>query len=679
MPLYSRTRSLLLLSALCCLGVSAYAASDTTLPNGSEFHFWEKPLTFSKTYYVSASNGDDANPGTQERPFRTISKAAQVLLPGERVVIAEGLYRESVDPARGGTGPDKVISYEAAPNAHVIVSGAAIVTAWEPSTGFTYRGPHKGDPQIFQTKLDGNLFGGYNPFGLLNVPQQKAYLVSVGNHPPGQPGYNMPWLRTSLNLATYYRHRGLVFVDGKPLTQVDNFADLADPAGPPRPGSRAVNATIVEEPQNNLYDEIGGAAGRVWIENNGMALHIRLNNDANPEGHKIEITTKETVFSPSQRGLGYIRVKGIEFQYAGNGFPMPQRGLVSTNRGHHWIFEDNTFEWANSIGLDIGDEVWDATMPPETLGFDVVRHNTFRYCGIEGLGGAGNPGGLHGVLVEDNLFEWIGWQDAAGMSESAAMKLHNAVDLLFRRNVIRHIRHANGVWLDTVNENTRLTGNIFADIPGEINPHAIHIEATALPNEIDNNIFSGLTAGVLIRDTNNLIVANNLFLDCRAGISMTTGLAAPRLIGSYGHTADGWNNQIYNNVFHSIGLEAIQFTTTTNHSDGNVFSKMPYFGGYLRVTGPTTYQVDDVPEQWLDLAMWQEEHDWDKHGKVVDIKASFDPDTLELTLTYPTDLVKLPVFDHLDTDFFGHTTGKERFPGPFAEEITEKRNVDPRR
>lgn len=42
MQLNAKTRSLLLLSALCVLGASAYAASDTVLPNGNEFHFWEK-------------------------------------------------------------------------------------------------------------------------------------------------------------------------------------------------------------------------------------------------------------------------------------------------------------------------------------------------------------------------------------------------------------------------------------------------------------------------------------------------------------------------------------------------------------------------------------------------------------------------------------------------------------
>ena len=654
------------------------AQSDTQLPDGKQFQFWEKPSTPSKTYYVDGANGNDGNPGSHDRPFKTINQAAQVLQPGERVVIASGIYREAIHPARGGTGPGKLISYEAAPGANVVISGAMVGNNWAPSSGFGSRGQHKGNPQIYEAKLDGDWFGGYNPFAMVNLPQQKAFLVTVGNRLPGSSGYNMPWLREKNNLATYYRRRGLVFVDGKPLSQVDTFEELFDPAGPPRPSSRPVNPTIVEEPQNHLFDEFGGSAGRVFIENDGLTLHIRLNDDGNPKDHLVEITTKETVFRPPQRGLGYIRIQGIHFEKVGNGFPMPQQGMVSTNRGHHWILEDNTFQWANSIGLDIGDEVWDANFPPEPLGYDIVRGNTFSYCGIEGLAGAGNPGGLHNVLVEKNLFEWIGWQDAAGMSESAGMKLHNSIDLLFRENVVRHIRHANGVWLDTINENNRITRNIFADIPGEINPHAVHIEASAKTNEIDDNIFSGLTGGVLIRDTNNLIVTDNLFLDCRIGVTMTAGLAAPRLVGPYGYTADGVNNRIYNNIFDRMEQSAIEFTTTTNSSDGNVFSEMPRWGGYLRLLGPTQFQVEDVPEQWLNLEMWQLEHGWDKNGKAVDIDASFDPDTLMLTLKYPESVSSVPVFNHLSTDYFGKPTDASRLPGPFVEANFEKRNIDPR-
>ena len=59
-------------------------------PTAPSYASWEQPLKFSKTYYVdnNSAKADDNGPGTSARPFRTINKAAQVLQPGERVVIA---------------------------------------------------------------------------------------------------------------------------------------------------------------------------------------------------------------------------------------------------------------------------------------------------------------------------------------------------------------------------------------------------------------------------------------------------------------------------------------------------------------------------------------------------------------------------------------------------------------
>jgi hypothetical protein len=71
----------------CTLAILAAAgvalASDSKLPDGADFPMWEKPLHFSRTYYVDgqAKNADDNGPGSKERPFRTINKAAQVLAP----------------------------------------------------------------------------------------------------------------------------------------------------------------------------------------------------------------------------------------------------------------------------------------------------------------------------------------------------------------------------------------------------------------------------------------------------------------------------------------------------------------------------------------------------------------------------------------------------------------------
>ena len=72
--------------------------------------------------------------------------------------------------------------------------------------------------------------------------------------------------------------------------------------------------------------------------------------------------------------------------------------------------------------------------------------------------------GTQNALIEDNLIEWCGWADAERAWEAAGAKFHGARNLLFRRNVIRHIRHANAVWLDSGNSNCRITGNVLADV-----------------------------------------------------------------------------------------------------------------------------------------------------------------------------------------------------------------------
>ncbi|HSW49627.1 MAG TPA: DUF1565 domain-containing protein, partial [Bryobacteraceae bacterium] len=165
-----------LFALLPCL---VLADSSTRLPDGTEFAFWEKPLTFSKTYYVDGNSAaaDDSGPGTKERPFRTIGKAAEVLQPGERVVIAGGVYRELMSPPRGGSGPDKMISYEAAPGAKVFVRGSAVLDkGWKPSTGGGPRGRAATPASIWQIDIDSFLPTVYNPFAMVNAPGSRYWL-----------------------------------------------------------------------------------------------------------------------------------------------------------------------------------------------------------------------------------------------------------------------------------------------------------------------------------------------------------------------------------------------------------------------------------------------------------------------------------------------------------------------
>ena len=47
----------------------------------------------TRIYHV-AKQGDDKNPGTREKPFLTIQRAADLAGPGEKIIVHEGEYRE---------------------------------------------------------------------------------------------------------------------------------------------------------------------------------------------------------------------------------------------------------------------------------------------------------------------------------------------------------------------------------------------------------------------------------------------------------------------------------------------------------------------------------------------------------------------------------------------------------
>jgi hypothetical protein len=72
-------------------------------------------------YYVSPL-GDDLNPGTYEFPWRTITKAANTVIPGDRVYIREGIYYEWVVIRQSGT-MDKPIRFFAFPGESPVIDG----------------------------------------------------------------------------------------------------------------------------------------------------------------------------------------------------------------------------------------------------------------------------------------------------------------------------------------------------------------------------------------------------------------------------------------------------------------------------------------------------------------------------------------------------------------------------
>ena len=573
---------------------------SAVLPDGSCFDFWEKEPVWERELFVSATDpaASDSNDGSESAPFRTISRAAVEAVPGTRVRIHAGLYREQVAPARGGESPERMISYEAFGDGPVVIRASEQVKDFVPSEGWMlFRGPapvNAGEGiRIWEYDLDPDLFRGYNPFCAVNILHDRLFIE-----------YD------KTDMTPYLNRRGCVFCDGKPLTQVA------------------------------LYNQMGQKENTYWVEANGQKVHFRLAGDADPADHLIEVTVREQCFAPKTPFLNYIRVKGLILEHAAGGAPVPQRGALSAYRGHHWIMEDCEINWSNAVAIDVGNECWHHThRPDEVVGYSVIRNCRIRDAGVCGIAGLF----AEGMLIENNVIEGTGWQKMELSWEAGAIKLHNSVNALIRNNVFNHTFRADHLWLDCGNENNRITGNLFLN--GIEQREAIFIECTRDGvNLIDNNVIWNVEGrfdpakipqepgssgwyklreneavngyGIYGEGTDRLYIAHNLIGKCRH----SGYYAKPVGFRMHGTERGGTsrNARIVNNIFYECGEAAIDFPTRDNTAEGNLYVKMN--GGYLRVMYPE-------PEVCLNLPAWQEFCGFDLTGQNAWFDIALDEET----------------------------------------------------
>jgi hypothetical protein len=114
------------------------------------------------TVYVDGVNGSDSNPGTSAEPLKTIGAGVSKAVNnnhnsiGTKVIIRPATYRESIAVGHSGKSTSLPMTFEAATNGTVIVSGADVWTGWTQYSGnsqiYTRSWPYswgvcRGDPQ----------------------------------------------------------------------------------------------------------------------------------------------------------------------------------------------------------------------------------------------------------------------------------------------------------------------------------------------------------------------------------------------------------------------------------------------------------------------------------------------------------------------------------------------------
>ncbi len=569
------------------------------LPDGTDFQTWEQPFTFRRTYHVAQQHpaASDNNRGTAEAPWRTISKAAQVLRPGSRVIVHAGIYREWVKPARGGTGPDKIISYEAAPGERVVIKGSDI---WKPKWQKSrYRARLKAT--TWQATIDG--LERTNPFYLIN----------------GGGGSEL--------------RRGQVFVDGVKLAQVVSFSELDQQDG----------AFWVDVEDGTLHVRLPGDA-----EPADQVFEITT---------RAQVFAPVEPCLNYIRVKGFVMLHAANQVPR----PLPQQGLLGTTAGHHWIIEDCEIGYPNTLGMSIGAGLGSATGELQGYHIIRRNHiHHCGVSAISGWMYLQNTHLLiEDNLITDNCWMLIGHWENGGVKIHGVENSVIRRNVILRTGMAvqpedpGQFPSCASLWFDGFTYNTRITQNLIAG-HGKTPLGMIFIELSEGPILVDNNlVVSSGHSGIYEHDTARMVVVQNLSANGPgAAVRLSYGYPprTPRQINDAGefinveHVYEN-HHRVYGNILSGFS-RYICFPNPTGRSDYNVLAGIAKSS---KEDLPRPFQI--LGDQGVELKPKNAEYElaeWrtignDVHSVEVPMEVIFDDQRMELRVKAAPG-VELPVF-----------------------------------
>ena len=255
-------------------------------------------------YHVSPS-GLDSNSGTASRPFRTISKAALVMKPGDTCVVHGGVYRETIRPQSSGT-PKKPLRFVTAKNESVIVTGTERAINWVRDRGNIYK--TKVDFPFNQLFVDGRMMNqarwpntGLDPLhphlATAKSGSEGGKIVDSALNPP-----EGTWEGATVHLTP-----GSHWVSWTKRIKASSAADhyiTFDPCGK--------DSAYAVMPGTRYYITNTLAALDVpgeWHQTEDGNLYLYSPDGRNPELHRVEVKKRNLAFDLSKRS--YINLCGF--------------------------------------------------------------------------------------------------------------------------------------------------------------------------------------------------------------------------------------------------------------------------------------------------------------------------------------------------------------------------------
>ena len=318
-------------------------------------------------YHVSPM-GDDAASGTAAAPYRTVSRAARVLKPGDTCLIHTGVYRETVTLTTSGE-PNNPIRLAAVGDGPVVISGTDPLTVnWSPHTDNIYVADIKPAPsQLF---IDGTMAreahwpnGAYGD--LMDRPCVTAEAgtgyegIVCGKLPQGDfnGGYVLIWRGGAWTNATV---RIKDYKPGKSLAFETPFKAHSDKyhkgdAFKPKAGNRFLLLGCMA-----ALD----APGEWLVSPDDGRVYFRPPDGRAPGELRLEVKKRDYVLV--LKGCNYITLRGLHFD----------GGAIDMTDANHCLLEECEITYSNHFTRTA------KRVPPHPMNKIKGNGNTLRKCRI---------------------------------------------------------------------------------------------------------------------------------------------------------------------------------------------------------------------------------------------------------------------------------------------------------
>jgi len=346
--------------------------------------------TYAATYYIDPS-GDDSNPGTQSEPFATIQNAANIVNPGDEVIVKDGTYEEQVVISRSGTEEEPII----------------------------FRSENKWGARLLGSDTDWRGLGFY---------VQSASHIRISDFEITQGGTGIHLNGPSSTIDTILGPNNIT-ITGNHIHNVGRICE-SEENSIPRNGIYAGNSQNLFIHDNVIHDvgrlRVGqdGCTDEVWsgVVNFDHGIYIRL-------AKNVQITNNIVYRNLAGWGVHFFGGSGDAIEnalIAHNTFAIPNPSrvgfvILSINNKNIQIV-NNLFYKPNQAGVDLySDRTYENTVIEYNLIDDGISHK-WRADSVEGLTAQFNLENADASLTDPDGYDYSLSADSEAIDEGLTIE-----------------------------------------------------------------------------------------------------------------------------------------------------------------------------------------------------------------------------------------------------------------